>query len=144
MAEFTGQYFHALDPKGRLTLPSAFRDVLARETRLMLALRPNQCLALYPLAEWTALAARLKTLPANEQQALGFKRILLSTAYECALDKSGRILIPPPVRALAAIDRDVAVVGSQEVVEIWDRARWDEYFRLMFAQYDENAGKHQL
>lgn len=144
MAEFTGQYFHALDPKGRLTLPAAFRDLLAREAKLMLAPRPNKCLAIYPLAEWAALVARLKTLPQNDQQSLGFRRILLSSAYECAPDKSGRILVPPPLRALASIVRDVAVVGGQEIVEIWDRARWDEYFRLMFEQYDDNAGKQQL
>jgi len=144
MSEFSGHYLHMLDPKGRLTLPSSFRDLLAGEPRPMLALRPNRCLALYPGAEWETLLARLKTLPGTDQQALGVKRVLLATAYPCELDKQGRILLPPPLRALAAIERDVAVVGHQEIVEIWDRAAWNEYFRVMFEQYDHNAGKLPL
>ncbi|MEK7766215.1 MAG: division/cell wall cluster transcriptional repressor MraZ [bacterium] len=144
MAEFTGQYLHMLDPKGRLTLPSPFRDRLAGEPRAMLALRPNHCLAIYPGAEWEALLARLKTLPGTDQQALGFKRVLLATAYPCELDKQGRIVVPPPLRALASITRDVTVVGAQEIVEIWDRTKWDEYLRMMLDLYDENAAKLQL
>lgn len=139
--DFTGQYDHSLDTKGRLKLPSSFREQLSGEGKVMLAIRPNQCLGIYPLSEWVNLLAQLKTLPGTDQEALSVKRVLLSTAFQCDLDRQGRILLPPRLRELGGISKDVTVLGCQDVMEIWDRACWQEYFSKGFQQYDQNAAK---
>lgn len=141
LPEFTGQYEHALDLKGRLKLPSSFREQLSAEPRVMMAIRPNQCMGVYPVSEWVNLLGQLKTLPGTDQEALSVKRVLLSTAFSCDLDRQGRILIPTQLRELGGITRDVTVVGCQEVFEVWDRAYWKEYFAKGFLQYDQNAAK---
>ena len=144
--KFTGRYYHALDPKGRLTLPSSFRTSLNHERQGMFALSldNNKCLAIYPLPVWDNLLERLKSLSKTDAQAASFTRVLLSTVFDCEVDRQGRVLVPPQLRELAGIERDVAVVGHLETVEVWDRTRWEEYFRQGLEQLSANASKLTL
>ncbi len=142
---FTGMYDHALDPKGRLTLPSLYRDELANERRIIFAISPDkQCLAIHPESIWQEFLGNLRSLPRTVDGATSARRVILSTAFACEMDRQGRVLVPHQLRELAGITREVKVTGNLEVVEVWDRSRWEEYFRQGQEQLAVNASKLSL
>ena len=142
---FQGMYDHSLDPKGRLTLPSSFRDQLNHEREIVFAIGFDKtCLTIYPSSAWRAVLERLKALPRTDPEATSVKRVLSWTAFPSELDRQGRVLVPYQLRELVGITRDVKVAGAIECVEVWDRARWEEYFRQGADQLASNASKLPL
>jgi MraZ protein len=127
---FKGTYRHKIDPKGRLPVPAAFRRALeeASAARVVVTLL-DQCLAVYPPAQWRALEGQLAALPPFSRQAKALTRLLLSRAADCDLDVQGRILLPPALRTAAGLQRDAAVIGVLDRFEIWDPARWEAFLR---------------
>ena len=144
MFEFTGTYEHSLDTKGRLTLPASFREHINSSKEARLAVGLNRYIAIYPLPVWLNLLENMKSVPKTDQQALAFKRVLFPTAYPCDVDGQGRILVPASLREIAAIVREVTVIGQQDYIEVWDRAKWKEYFRESLEKYEQNAGNLHL
>jgi len=124
---FRGSYEHAVDAKGRVSVPSRFREIIADRYngRLVLAMDYDRCLTVYPLEEWERLEEKIKTLSMMKQEVKDFRRFLLSSATECELDKQGRILIPPSHREHAGITKNVMLVGIIDKVEIWDAKAWE-------------------
>jgi MraZ protein len=124
---FRGSFEHSVDSKGRVSVPSRFRDILADryEGRLVLTMDYDQCLAVYPLEEWERIEEKIKALPMMQKEVKDFMRFVFSTAAECELDKQGRILIPPALRERAGINKSVMVVGIINKLEIWDKAVWE-------------------
>ncbi len=138
-------YPHALDPKGRLTLPSSFREHLNSDQPGMFALSLDKnCLDIYPMPAWRNFLERLKALPNTDAQVAKVKHVILSMAFPCEVDRQGRVLVPPKLRELAGIGRDVTVVGYLDTINVWDRARWEEYFKQGFEQLELNASKLSL
>ena len=97
---FRGSFEHTVDSKGRVSVPSKFRDIIADryEGKLVLAMDFDKCLTVYPLEEWEKLEEKIKSLPMMKQEVKDFMRFFFSSATECELDKQGRILIPPAHR----------------------------------------------
>jgi len=126
-AMFRGSFEHTVDAKGRVSVPSKFRDIIADryDGRLVLAMDYDRCLTVYPLEEWERLEEKIKTLPMMKQEVKDFRRFLLSSATECELDKQGRILIPPAHRDHAGIAKSVMLVGIIDKIEIWDAKAWE-------------------
>lgn len=124
---FRGSFEHTVDSKGRVSVPSKFRDIIADryDGRLVLALDFDRCLAVYPLEEWEKLEEKIRTLPMMQKEVKEFMRFFFSSASECELDKQGRILIPPALRERAAINKAVLLVGIINKIEIWDSAVWE-------------------
>ncbi len=124
---FRGSFEHTVDSKGRVSVPSKFRDIIADryEGRLVLAMDFDQCLTVYPLEEWEKLEEKIKTLPMMKQEVKDFMRFVFSSATECELDKQGRILIPPVHRDRAGISKNVMLVGIMTKIEIWDAKTWE-------------------
>lgn len=124
---FRGSFEHTVDSKGRVSVPSKFRDIIADryDGRLVLALDFDRCLAVYPLEEWEKLEEKIRTLPMMQKEVKEFMRFFFSSASECELDKQGRILIPPALRERAAINKTVLLVGIINKIEIWDSAVWE-------------------
>ncbi len=124
---FRGSFEHTVDSKGRVSVPSKFRDIIADryEGRLVLAMDFDQCLTVYPLEEWETLEEKIKALPMMKQEVKDFMRFFFSSATECELDKQGRILIPPPHREHAGIAKNVMMVGIMNKIEIWDAKAWE-------------------
>jgi MraZ protein len=116
-----------MDAKGRVSVPSRFRDIIADryDGKLVLAMDYDRCLTVYPLEEWERLEEKIKTLPMMKQEVKDFRRFLLSSATECELDKQGRLLIPPTHREHAGIVKTVLLVGIIEKIEIWDARAWE-------------------
>ena len=122
---FMGEYNHSIDEKGRLIIPSRFRYELGESFVLTKGL--DGCLCIYPNTEWETLLEKLRSLPLTNRNARKITRFLVSGAATCELDKQGRILVPAPLREHADITKDVVLTGNLERIEIWDKARWEEY-----------------
>ncbi len=122
---FIGEYLHSIDTKGRIIIPSKFREDLGEKFIVTKGL--DNCLFVYSLEEWVNLETKLKTLPLTSKDARAFIRFFFSGATECEVDKQGRILIPANLREHAGLEKDVVVIGVSTRVEIWDKERWDQY-----------------
>lgn len=124
---FRGSFEHTVDSKGRVSVPSKFRDIIADryDGRLVLAMDYDKCLTVYPLEEWEKLEEKIRTLPMMQKEVKDFMRFLLSSATECELDKQGRILIPSTHREHAGITKSVMLVGIIDKIEIWDAKAWE-------------------
>ncbi len=133
---FRGSFEHTVDSKGRVSVPSKFREIIADryEGKLVLALDFDKCLTVYPLEEWERLEAKIRSLPAMKREVKDFMRFLLASATECELDKQGRILIPLAHREHATITKNVMVVGIIDKIEIWDAKAWE-------ARHSQNGDK---
>jgi len=123
---FRGRYEHTLDAKGRLSIPSKFREVLGEryDSRLVVTTYDG-CLISYPFAEWQRLEERVAGLPEFKKDTRAFLRFFYSSAADCTIDKLGRILIPQTLRDYAKLDRDVILVGAFKHVEIWSKSVWE-------------------
>lgn len=121
---FRSRTEHTLDAKGRLIFPSRFREVLRQVGSENLMLVPwGNHLRAYPVTEWEALETKLLT-QGGEHRISSFFRYVVGGAVECALDKQGRILIPPDLRNDLMLGKDVTVTGMLDWVEIWDKDAW--------------------
>ena len=124
---FRGQFEHAIDAKGRTSFPSRFRDVLGGGGSQALVLTRavfDRCLHLYPLRGWEELEAKIADMPQFDPNVVAFRRMYLSAAVECELDKQGRILVPPALREHAELGKDVVWAGMGRTAELWSKERW--------------------
>jgi MraZ protein len=129
---FRGRFPHALDPKGRISVPRRFRDVLAGfEGGENLVVAPDaQCLLVYPLEVWERMEAKLRGKSSLDPRVREFGRLFFSRGRDIEMDGAGRILLPPDTRQQAGLVRDVMLVGiGTETFEVWDRTRFEEYDR---------------
>jgi transcriptional regulator MraZ len=122
---FRGVTHLSLDAKGRLAVPSRYRDALAGgEGRLVLTADPSRCLLIYPLAEWEPRQASLMAGPSLNETVRSLQRLLVGHADDVELDGSGRILIPPALGTYASLDKHVVLVGQGHRFELWGHAQW--------------------
>lgn len=117
-----GEYNHTIDAKGRIIIPSKFRESLGDEFVVTQGL--DGCLFVYPNDEWQNFITELKKLPGNKE-ARQLQRYFLAGAASCEVDKQGRILIPGNLRERAALEKDIVFVGVLSKIEIWSKERWD-------------------
>ena len=122
---FTGEYRHAVDEKGRIAVPARFRPQLAGGC--VVARWLDTCLAIFPMAAWEELAAKVGSLPMTDPNARLLQRQLFAGAFETELDGQGRLLVPQGLRAYAGLEAEAMVLGSREHAEIWAPARWEAY-----------------
>lgn len=119
---FMGEYNHTVDAKGRLIVPSKFREQLGDEFVVTKGL--DGCLFAYENSEWKALEEKLHALPLTNANARKFTRFFLGAATSCEVDKQGRILLPANLREFAKITKDAVLVGVGSRIEIWDKDNW--------------------
>ena len=126
---FRGHFEHAIDAKGRTSLPSRFRDVLVAADEIRLVVTPalfDPCLHAYPIRAWEELEAKIAKLPQFDANVVAFRRRYVSAAVECELDKQGRILVPPSLRDHAGLVKDVLWAGMGTTAELWSKDRWTQ------------------
>ncbi|MEH7354868.1 division/cell wall cluster transcriptional repressor MraZ [Neobacillus drentensis] len=136
---FMGEYHHSIDNKGRLIVPSKFRDELGDMFIITRGL--DQCLFGYPVSEWGLIEEKLKGLPLTKKDARAFTRFFFSGATESELDKQGRINIPSPLLQYAKLDKECVILGVSNRIEIWSKQIWEDYFTQSedsFAEIAEN------
>jgi MraZ protein len=126
---FRGANAINLDSKGRLTIPTRYRQSLLDDCQGQLVCTidiSQNCLLLYPLPEWEEIELKLSKLSSTNPQERRLQRLLLGYAMEGEMDKSGRILIAPTLRQHAALDKQIMLVGQLNKFEIWDADNWQK------------------
>jgi MraZ protein len=139
MGMFMGEYHHSIDNKGRMIVPSKFRDELGDMFIITRGL--DQCLFGYPISEWELIEEKLKGLPLTKKDARAFTRFFFSGATESELDKQGRINIPAPLLQYAKLEKECVILGVSNRIEIWSKQIWEDYFSQSeesFAEIAEN------
>ena len=123
---FRGRYDHTIDTKGRLSIPSKFRDELneSYDTRLVVTTFDG-CLIAYPHAEWKKLEEKVSELPEFKKETRSFLRFFYSSAADCTIDKVGRVIVPQSLRDYAGLQKEVVLIGALKQFEIWSKANWD-------------------
>jgi MraZ protein len=119
-----GQYAYTLDNKGRLTMPSRFREELPEQ--LIITKGFDQCVAVYPIHVWRELTQRISALPLTDYRGRELRRLLFSEAVDFQLDKQGRMLIPDRLREFAGLElsSEVQIVGLETIIELWNPEIW--------------------
>jgi MraZ protein len=126
---FRGVNILSLDAKGRMAMPSKYRERLQTvgNGQVVVTLdMSDPCLLIYPMTEWEDIERKLVRLPSLNKQAVRLKRLLLGHASECELDSHGRILLPPTLRELVHLDKHVVLLGQGNKFEVWDEQAWNE------------------
>jgi len=121
---FLGRFTYTLDSKGRLTIPSRFRDGLP--TEIVVTRGMDRCLVVYPIDVWKEISGKVTSLSITNPRARSLRRLLFADAINLELDKQGRILIPDRLREYAGLElsSDVLVIGLDSFIELWDTERW--------------------
>jgi MraZ protein len=119
---FLGEFSHALDDKGRLTIPAKFRDELAGG--LVVTRGIDRCLSVFPRQVWEGLAGNIAKLPLTQRSARDFGRLMFSGAADFIPDRQGRVLIPQGLRDYAQLDSEAIIIGLYDRLEIWNPDSW--------------------
>jgi MraZ protein len=140
---FYGEYLHSIDRKGRLILPSRFREVTKANfiEKFFLTRGLDKCLFMFAEEEWRAQESKFKAISFTKQQARTFNRLYFSGAVEVSPDKQGRILIPQYLKDFAEIKKDVVIVGVSNRVEIWAQEKWQKFYGSWRQSFEEIAEK---
>ncbi len=126
---FVGEYLHRIDNKGRLILPSAYREELEQrfEDKFHVTVGVDECLKVYPDSEWKKAVEQLGTLPQADAKTRYVVRMVVANASPTTIDKQGRIFIPGTLREKVGIAKDVFVIGMMDTVEVWAKEKWETY-----------------
>ena len=117
-----GEYNHTVDTKGRLIIPSKFREALGDNFVITKGL--DGCLFAYDNAGWSVFEEKLGTMPISRKDPRMFVRHFLAGAAEVEVDKQGRVLVPAKLREYAELVKDVVLVGAAGHIEIWSQEKW--------------------
>jgi len=134
---FRGRSRHTLDAKGRLAIPSRFKEVLAEKgDNCLVVTNHDACLWAFARDDWRGIEEKAASLPQFNRAAQIYLRYFISGAVECEV-KQGRITIPPDLRQIGQLDREVVLVGELKRFEIWDRRLWEEEFARVRERFPE-------
>jgi MraZ protein len=129
---FRGSSIHSLDPKGRIIIPSRFRDVIrAGGGDAVMITRMDGSLFAYALDRWGRIEEKILDLAEKSDTMRRFRRVFVGGAFECACDKQGRVLIPPTLRDYANLEKEIILVGVLDHFEIWSKDNWEKENQLM-------------
>jgi MraZ protein len=125
---FRGATKVTLDAKGRMVMPTRHRERLSERgaAGLVITIDRDQCLLIYPLADWEEIERKLMRLPTLNEHARRLQRLMVGHATDVELDGHGRLLLPPKLREFAHLDRNAMLIGQGNRFELWDEARWEE------------------
>jgi MraZ protein len=125
---FRGRYEHAIDGKGRTSLPARYREAMAElaDSILVATTSDDGCLRAYPLQAWREFEEKLSSKPSMDARVRRLIRHYVGNAQECPVDGMGRVLIPPSLREYAGIKKEAVFVGQIRFIEIWSKDRWEK------------------
>ncbi len=125
---FRGRYGFTVDSKGRVSIPSRFREQIKNDyaSNILVLTSLDQAVFAYPDPVWRKIEEKAKTLPLANKQARQFLRLFFSGASESQIDSHGRITVAPFLMEYAGLKRDVVIIGNLDHIEIWDKKRWED------------------
>lgn len=130
---FRGQFPHAIDTKGRVSLPARFRELVVAkgDARVILTPAPfDKCLHVYPMSEWEEFEQKIAELSRMDQHVVRFRRLYVSAATECEIDKAGRLLVPTHLREKTELAKDVLWAGMGKTMELWSQPEWNRALEI--------------
>jgi len=139
---FGGEFSVTLDDASRIALPRRIRDLLEND-KIVITKGLDTCLWLYPVNEWEKLEKQIvdATSPFDDEDRALWQR-LIGPNHEIDIDKQGRILIPPPLRIFAGMNKDCIVLGQYNYIEIWAEGRYQAH--LDASEEDFKAARRKL
>ena len=138
---FRGQSVHRSDAKGRLRIPTKFRDVLQNHySDALVITMMEECLVAYPPEIWEKIESKVESFSQVDPQQRAFMRFFISSAEECEFDNQGRILIPPVLRERVPLGEEIILAGMLTSFEIWNKSAWDRHTRWDSEQYQQIMG----
>lgn len=126
-AVFRGANKVTLDAKGRMAMPTRYRDRITERSqgRLVVTVDRDKCLLIYPLPDWEEVERKLMRMPTLNESARRLQRLMVGYATDVELDGHGRLLLPPKLREFASLQRDAMLIGQGARFELWDEAIWE-------------------
>lgn len=134
---FMGEFHHNIDEKGRLIIPSKFRNEL--KDKFIVTRGLEGCLFIYSIEEWNNIINKLKELPFTNKDARTFMRMFLSGATECELDRSGRINLQNHLIKYAKLEKECVIIGVNERLEIWSIDSFNEFYNSNIDNFSDIA-----
>ncbi len=134
---FIGEYTYNIDNKGRISIPAKFREQMPDGVVITRGL--DHCLWIYTKDEWSKIAAKLAALPISQKKSRAFARLMLAGAWDCELDKQGRIMVPDYLQTYAHLNKNAIIAGLYNRLEIWNEDVWQEYKAQTEAASDDIA-----
>ena len=122
---FLGHFQHNLDDKGRLMIPSRFRDLLAG-SGAFITQGFDKCLMVMTESYFKQVYERIEAMNLADPTARLLRRLIFANAYSVEVDKVGRILVPQTLRAFLQLEGDAILAGQGEYFEVWKPADWNE------------------
>lgn len=140
---FYGEYYHQIDRKGRLILPSKIRETAKSNfvDKFFITRGLDKCLFMFSEDEWRSQEQKFRSISFTKSEARKFNRLYFSGATDIAFDKQGRILIPPYLKDFAAIKKDVVIIGVSDRIEIWSKDIWVEFYSESRDAFEEISEK---
>lgn len=134
---FRGRSRHTLDEKGRLAIPARFKDTLKlKEESCLVVTNHINCLWAFAKDDWRVIEDKAANLSLMDSAVNTYRRYFISGAQECPI-KQGRITLPPDLREIADLKKEVVLVGELNLFEIWDKDRWDDEFRRAMGDFQK-------
>jgi len=140
---FYGEFDHRLDKKGRIIIPSDFREASKENyvDKFFVTRGLDKCLFMFPEEEWKSQEARFRGLSFTKSEARKFNRLFFSGAVLVQPDKQGRILIPAYLKNYANIKKEIVLIGVSSRIEIWSREGWGEFYSTTKDSFEDIAEK---
>ncbi|MDP4014835.1 MAG: division/cell wall cluster transcriptional repressor MraZ [Candidatus Nanopelagicales bacterium] len=132
-----GTHQPRLDEKGRMVLPSKFRQEFA--DGVVMTKGQDRCVVLWPSAEFSKYSERLNEASRSNAAVRSYLRVLFSSAFDQSLDKQGRVSVPAALRDFASLDRDVVITGNGSTAEVWNGPAWQDYVSGQEASFSDLA-----
>ena len=132
-----GEYHHNIDEKGRLIIPSKFREEIGNSFVVTRGL--DGCLFVYSLVAWEKIVSKLKKLPFTKKDARIFTRFFLASATVCEFDRQGRINLVNSLIEYACLKKECLVIGVNDRLEIWSLDKYENLMKENFEKLDEVA-----
>jgi len=125
---FRGATQITLDAKGRLAIPTRYRERIAArcDGQLVITVDRDYCLLVYPFPDWEDIEQKLIALPSMHKQVRRLQRLMVGYATEIEMDGHGRILVPRELREFAGLDKQAILLGQGNKFELWDEKSWNE------------------
>lgn len=138
---FRGRFECKVDPKGRLSLPSAFRNQMNAETPALVItnglFKKKRCLDIYTHKQWHLLEEKINNMPALKSEVQAYQRFYLASGQGVQADGQSRVLIPAQLRKYAGIEEEVVLVGMGKKLELWPASTWRELHEDMASNFED-------
>ena len=138
---FYGEHEHTIDNKGRLIIPSKFRESFKEYDieKLYITRGLDKCLFMFTENEWKTQESKFKSVSFTKSEARKFNRMYFAGAIQIECDKQGRILIPKYLKDYAGIKRDVMIIGVSNRIEVWAKESWQDYYNNSKESFEDIA-----